>query len=173
MWYSSEVTSMLWHTKFIRLIFSFLVCVQINLVFAANEVWPDGLDRPLELPTVNSFDVMCGKDHMDIQIRFTGPFNGIVTSKGMSVTDCDYFRCKRNKLLHQPFMFFVGHASDPNCIYVQPLSGKSFYSFRIPYARCGTKPDLHGQFYENTVCVGNAIRFYASNELIRAIVVSN
>ncbi|KAJ4438021.1 hypothetical protein ANN_13960 [Periplaneta americana] len=27
------------------------------------------------------------------------------------------------------------------------------FSFRIAYARCGTKPDLHGQFYENTVVV--------------------
>lgn len=51
-------------------------------MLAANEIWPDGLDRPAELPTVSSFDVMCGKDHMDIQIRFTGPFNGIVSSKG-------------------------------------------------------------------------------------------
>lgn len=55
---------------------------QVNLVSAANELWPYGLDRPAELPTVSSFDVMCGKDHMDIQIRFTGPFNGIVSSKG-------------------------------------------------------------------------------------------
>lgn len=32
-----------------------------------------------------------------------------------------------------------------------PSTGKTFHSFRIAYSRCGTKPDLNGQFYENTV----------------------
>ncbi|VEN63034.1 unnamed protein product [Callosobruchus maculatus] len=35
----------------------------------------------------------------------------------------------------------------------QIREGQTFFSFRIAYARCGTKPDLHGQFYENTVVV--------------------
>lgn len=48
---------------------------------------------------------------------------------------------------------YVGQHSDPRCIYVPPSSGKTFYAFRIAYARCGTKPDLNGQFYENTVRV--------------------
>lgn len=39
------------------------------------------------------------------------------------------------------------------CVYVPPSTGQTFFSFRIAYARCGTKPDLHGQFYENTVVV--------------------
>lgn len=47
--------------------------------------------------------------------------------------------------------YYVGQHSDPRCIYVPPSSGKTFYAFRIAYARCGTKPDLNGQFYENTV----------------------
>lgn len=34
-----------------------------------------------------------------------------------------------------------------------PATGKNFFTFRIAYGRCGTKPDLHGQFYENTVVV--------------------
>lgn len=34
-----------------------------------------------------------------------------------------------------------------------PSTGQTFFSFRIAYTRCGTKPDLHGQFYENTVVV--------------------
>lgn len=38
-------------------------------------------------------------------------------------------------------------------MYVPPSTGQTFFSFRIAYARCGTKPDLHGQFYENTVVV--------------------
>lgn len=36
-------------------------------------------------------------------------------------------------------------------MYVPPSTGKTFFAFRIAYARCGTKPDLNGQFYENTV----------------------
>lgn len=52
-------------------------------MLAGNEIWPDDLNRPNEIPTINSFDVMCGKDHMDIQIRFTGPFHGVVSSKGI------------------------------------------------------------------------------------------
>lgn len=39
------------------------------------------------------------------------------------------------------------------CVYVPPSTGQTFFSFRIAYTRCGTKPDLHGQFYENTVVV--------------------
>lgn len=49
------------------------------------------------------------------------------------------------------FSFTIGQHSDPRCVYVPPSTGKTFFSFRIAYARCGTKPDLHGQFYENTV----------------------
>lgn len=138
---------------------------QVNLVLAANEIWPDGLDRPAELPTVSTFDVMCGKDHMDIQIRFTGPFNGIVSSKGACYhktgNNCsvsfekEMMRFAKNHCISKfmNFVVFVGHINDPNCLYVPPLSGKSFYTIRVPYARCGTKPDLHGQFYENTVCI--------------------
>ncbi|KOB77002.1 Uncharacterized protein OBRU01_04770 [Operophtera brumata] len=42
---------------------------------------------------------------------------------------------------------------DPRCVYVPPSTGQTYFSFRIAYAKCGTKPDLHGQFYENTVVV--------------------
>lgn len=55
------------------------------------------------------------------------------------------------------FCFFLvlcactGQHSDPRCVYVPPSTGKTFFAFRIAYARCGTKPDLNGQFYENTV----------------------
>jgi len=48
-------------------------------------------------------------------------------------------------------ILLIGQHSDPRCVYVKPSTGKKFFSFRIAYARCGTKPDLHGQFYENTV----------------------
>ncbi|XP_021937304.1 cuticlin-1 [Zootermopsis nevadensis] len=79
------------------------------------------------MPAIQSLEVMCGKDHMDVHLSFTHPFEGIVSSKGQY--------------------------ADPRCVYVPPSSGKTFFSFRIAYARCGTKPDLHGQFYENTVVV--------------------
>lgn len=54
---------------------------QINLVLAGNEIWP--LDRPDGMPTINSLEVMCGKDHMDVHVQFSAPFDGIVSSKGM------------------------------------------------------------------------------------------
>ncbi|KAG4075600.1 hypothetical protein HA402_003425 [Bradysia odoriphaga] len=98
---------------------------EISLVLAGNEIWP--LDRPDGMPTISSLEVMCGKDHMDVHLSFSQPFEGIVSSKGQH--------------------------SDPRCVYVPPSTGKTFFSFRIAYARCGTKPDLHGQFYENTVVV--------------------
>lgn len=64
---------------------------------------------------------------MDVHLSFSHPFEGIVSSKGQH--------------------------GDPRCVYVPPSTGQTFFSFRIAYARCGTKPDLHGQFYENTVVV--------------------
>ncbi|XP_067009138.2 uncharacterized protein m [Anabrus simplex] len=91
----------------------------------SGDIWP--LERPEGMPAIQSLEVMCGKDHMDVHLSFTHPFEGIVSSKGQY--------------------------ADPRCVYVQPSTGKMAFSFRIAYARCGTKPDLHGQFYENTVVV--------------------
>ncbi|XP_060526950.1 uncharacterized protein LOC132702381 [Cylas formicarius] len=90
-----------------------------------GDLWP--LDRPEGMPSIQSLEVMCGKDHMDVHLTFSQPFEGIVSSKGQH--------------------------GDPRCVYVPPSTGQTFFSFRIAYARCGTKPDLHGQFYENTVVV--------------------
>ncbi|XP_046592216.1 uncharacterized protein LOC107227440 isoform X1 [Neodiprion lecontei] len=92
---------------------------------SSSDVWP--LERPDGMPAIESLEVMCGKDHMDVHLSFSHPFEGIVSSKGQ-------------------------HA-DPRCVYVPPSTGQTFFSFRIAYARCGTKPDMHGQFYENTVVV--------------------
>nr|XP_023026876.1 uncharacterized protein LOC111514868 [Leptinotarsa decemlineata] len=91
----------------------------------ASDLWP--LDRPEGMPAIQSLEVMCGKDHMDVHLTFSQPFEGIVSSKGQH--------------------------GDPRCVYVPPSTGQTLFSFRIAYARCGTKPDLHGQFYENTVVV--------------------
>ncbi|KAJ6638968.1 hypothetical protein Bhyg_11706 [Pseudolycoriella hygida] len=121
MWSSQKGPTRLWDLRSYVIVFS---CT-ISIVLAGNEIWP--LDRPDGMPTINSLEVMCGKDHMDVHLSFSHPFEGIVSSKGQH--------------------------SDPRCVYVPPSTGKTFFSFRIAYARCGTKPDLHGQFYENTVVV--------------------
>ncbi|KAJ8978338.1 hypothetical protein NQ317_011461 [Molorchus minor] len=81
----------------------------LHVVRPTSDLWP--LDRPEGMPSIQSLEVMCGKDHMDVHLTFSQPFEGIVSSKGQH--------------------------GDP----------------RIAYARCGTKPDLNGQFYENTVVV--------------------
>ncbi|XP_076758653.1 zona pellucida domain-containing protein miniature [Xylocopa sonorina] len=99
--------------------------VGLKSVGSNSDIWP--LERPEGMPAIQSLEVMCGKDHMDVHLSFSQPFEGIVSSKGQ-------------------------HA-DPRCVYVPPSTGQTFFSFRIAYARCGTKPDMHGQFYENTVVV--------------------
>ncbi|KAK0085768.1 hypothetical protein PV325_004455 [Microctonus aethiopoides] len=104
---------------------SLSVVVGTRIVNGSGDIWP--LERPEGMPAIQSLEVMCGKDHMDVHLLFSQPFEGIVSSKGQ-------------------------HA-DPRCVYVPPSTGQTFFSFRIAYARCGTKPDMHGQFYENTVVV--------------------
>ncbi|KAH0945436.1 hypothetical protein HN011_000821 [Eciton burchellii] len=99
--------------------------IGLRSVSSNSDIWP--LERPEGMPAIQSLEVMCGKDHMDVHLSFSQPFEGIVSSKGQ-------------------------HA-DPRCVYVPPSTGQTFFSFRIAYARCGTKPDMHGQFYENTVVV--------------------
>lgn len=106
----------------------YIVCSHLFLQISATgngDIWP--LERPEGMPSIQSLEVMCGKDHMDVHLSFSHPFEGIVSSKGQH--------------------------GDPRCVYVPPSTGQTFFSFRIAYARCGTKPDLHGQFYENTVVV--------------------
>ncbi|RVE54597.1 hypothetical protein evm_000718, partial [Chilo suppressalis] len=105
-----------------------VVCLLLALANSqvrAGELWP--IDRPDGMPVIQSLEVMCGKDHMDVHLTFSHPFEGIVSSKGQH--------------------------GDPRCVYVPPSTGQTYFSFRIAYAKCGTKPDLHGQFYENTVVV--------------------
>jgi len=109
-------------------IYIYLISLLINAQFTlcgSGDIWP--LDRPDGMPSIQSLEVMCGKDHMDVHLTFSQPFEGIVSSKGQH--------------------------GDPRCVYVPPSTGQTFFSFRIAYSRCGTKPDLHGQFYENTVVV--------------------
>ncbi|XP_053605559.1 cuticlin-3 [Plodia interpunctella] len=117
---ASDVASHLPRTAFVWLVLA-LICPGAW----AGELWP--IDRPDGMPVIQSLEVMCGKDHMDVHLTFSHPFEGIVSSKGQH--------------------------GDPRCVYVPPSTGQTYFSFRIAYAKCGTKPDLHGQFYENTVVV--------------------
>ncbi|KAH8419662.1 hypothetical protein KR009_000402 [Drosophila setifemur] len=123
MWSPQKGPTRLWDLRFISCIF--ILQLMFSLVIAGNELWP--MERPDGMPNIVSLEVMCGKDHMDVHLTFSHPFEGIVSSKGQH--------------------------SDPRCVYVPPSTGKTFFSFRISYSRCGTKPDLNGQFYENTVVV--------------------
>lgn len=59
---------------------------------SSNEMWP--IERPNGMPNIVSLEVMCGKDHMDVHLSFSAPFEGIVSSKGQH--------------------------SDPRCVYVPP-----------------------------------------------------
>lgn len=52
----------------------------IKLVSCTNDLWP--LERPEGMPSIQSLEVMCGKDHMDVHLTFSQPFEGIVSSKG-------------------------------------------------------------------------------------------
>lgn len=107
------------------------------------------MERPDGMPNIVSLEVMCGKDHMDVHLTFSHPFEGIVSSKGESPS---YGNVAYNPLTYPLYHYpQKGQHSDPRCVYVPPSTGKTFFSFRISYSRCGTKPDLNGQFYENTV----------------------
>lgn len=117
---ASDVSSHIRKTSFL-----WLILALTNTRVGAGELWP--MDRPDGMPVIQSLEVMCGKDHMDVHLTFSHPFEGIVSSKGQH--------------------------GDPRCVYVPPSTGQTYFSFRIAYAKCGTKPDLHGQFYENTVVV--------------------
>lgn len=50
-------------------------------------------------------------------------------------------------------VFSKGQYGHPNCIYVKPFSAGTHFEFKIYYNKCGTKPDLGGRFYENTIII--------------------
>ncbi|XP_018027708.1 uncharacterized protein LOC108682952 [Hyalella azteca] len=86
-----------------------------------------GLQRPGTLPSIAQLEVMCGKDHLTVHLSFSGPFHGLVSSKGQF--------------------------GNPDCSYVLPNSGGMHFEFQIYYDKCGTKPDMGGKFYENTIII--------------------
>lgn len=88
----------------------------------------DGLVIPgASSPKLTSLDVICGKEYMTVRAEFNVAFNGIVFSKGTY---------GQNK-----------------CVYVKPQSGLSHISFNVRYDECGTKPDLQGKYFENTIVI--------------------
>lgn len=78
-----------------------------NLAMAQNGVDFWNVERPQDMANIKSLDVMCGKTHMEVQISFDRPYNGIIFSKGA--------------------------VDQYNCIYVKPQTGASAYSFNIMY----------------------------------------
>ena len=118
-----------------------------SLVAGQNDLDFWNVERPPDMANIASLEVMCGKTHMEVQISFDRPFNGIIFSKGA----IDQY----------------------NCIYVKPQTGSRAYSFNIMYDQvnlisnliktmnylmnkifqCGTKPDMNGKFYENNIVI--------------------
>ena len=64
---------------------------------------------------------------MTVRAEFNAPFKGIVFSKGT------YGQSK--------------------CVYVKPRSGLTHVTFNVRYDECGTKPDLQGKYFENTIVI--------------------
>ncbi|XP_065295979.1 uncharacterized protein [Dermacentor albipictus] len=111
-----------------------VLLIQLSLWKASSQAEPpwEGKDLslpepPSDLPRLIGVEVACGKRHMRVQLQFSAPFHGIVFSKG--------------------------HHGQPECVYVGPRSGITAANFDVFYDRCGTKPDHHGSFYENTIVV--------------------
>jgi len=104
-----------------------LFSVFFALASGQNDVDFWNVERPLDMANIASLEVMCGKTHMEVQISFDRPFNGIIFSKGA--------------------------VDQYNCIYVKPQTGATTYSFNIMYDQCGTKPDMNGKFYENNIVI--------------------
>ena len=79
----------------------------LSLTSAQNDLDFWNVERPPDMANIASLEVMCGKTHMEVQISFDRPFNGIIFSKGA----IDQY----------------------NCIYVKPQTGSRAYSFNIMY----------------------------------------
>ncbi|XP_043232620.1 uncharacterized protein LOC122386937 [Amphibalanus amphitrite] len=101
--------------------------VSLCCLMVAHAQYDTQLVRPANMPQITNLEVMCAKDRMTVQIGFSQPFQGLVFSKGQF--------------------------NSPNCVYVKPYTSLGAYTFDIYFNKCGTKPDLNGKFYENTIIV--------------------
>jgi hypothetical protein len=57
----------------------FQVVAQLPSNAGNGDLWP--LERPTGMVAIQSLEVMCGKEHMDVHLKFSGPFDGLVFSK--------------------------------------------------------------------------------------------
>ena len=55
-----------------------------NSVPAGPDLWQT--ERPADMAKIVDLEVMCGKEHMEVQVSFDRPFNGIIFSKVSYVT---------------------------------------------------------------------------------------
>ena len=94
-------------SKLTQLITFLQVCGGQNSI--TSDLWHQ--ERPANLPQIQNLEVMCAKDHMEVQLSFDRPFDGLVFSKGQ-----------------------FGH---DNCVYVQPNTGSVNFRFSIIYNGCG------------------------------------
>ncbi|KAI1287996.1 hypothetical protein HDE_09675 [Halotydeus destructor] len=111
------------------LIFLHLLAVSHSEPDAVGRVkrWASPPNTQVSVAKLNALDVICGKDHMTVRAEFNGPFQGIVFSKGTYGQD--------------------------SCVYIKPYSGVTHTTFKVYYDQCGTKPDLQGKYYENTIVI--------------------
>ena len=94
--------------KYFQMFFIFFMSSSLfQLSSAQNDLDFWNVERPPDMANIASLEVMCGKTHMEVQISFDRPFNGIIFSKGA----IDQY----------------------NCIYVKPQTGSRAYSFKIMY----------------------------------------
>jgi len=88
---------------------------------------PWAREPPFSESTITDLTVIFGKEHMTVRAEFSAPFQGIIFSKGTYGQD--------------------------NCVYIKQHSGVSHATFNVKYDQCGTKPDLQGKYYENTIVI--------------------
>uniref|UniRef100_T1IZS3 ZP domain-containing protein n=1 Tax=Strigamia maritima TaxID=126957 RepID=T1IZS3_STRMM len=104
------------------------VTVQAAVDIVVSEQWaPDATNRPTNLPVLKNLDVQCYKNHMSVKAEFSGPFPGTIFSKGNSAHE--------------------------SCVYVVANTRRQNYQFDIQYDKCGTRPDINGRLYENTIVI--------------------
>lgn len=107
-----------------------------------NGDWPmNGAHKQManDKPRITHLDVKCEKNLMKVFLEFDRPFNGVIFSKG--------------------------HYSYPNCVHLQPNTGRQNANFDIMINQCGTTGNTQngfygygaasgsGTFFENTVVI--------------------
>ncbi|KAG8224841.1 hypothetical protein J437_LFUL002288 [Ladona fulva] len=82
---------------------------------------------------VDMIDIKCDSRGMLVTVEFSGPFDGIIYSKG--------------------------HFGKSRCRYVEPGSGRSSYTFTIPLNDCGTTPSGgFGRTVDNVIEIWDTAR---------------